>query len=162
VPGSLLVARFGAYTTLVVGAFITALASGGRGLAIGAWTLYLASVITGFGVAIMQPALPRLVREWVPERIGLGTAVVTNGMLLGALTPIALTYTLVVPLVGNSWRLDFAVWAAPGLVIAVILTLAFPTLPRTQRASETPDRWWPDWRSPLIWILGFTFGCNNS
>jgi len=163
VPGSLLVARFGAYTTLVVGALIAALASGARGLAIGAWSLYLASVITGFGVAIMQPALPRLVREWVPERIGLGTAVVTNGMLLGALTPIALTYTLVMPLVANSWRINFVVWAAPGLLITIILATAFPLLPRAERAaSKAPDRWWPDWKSPLIWMLGFTFGCNNS
>jgi len=163
VPGSLLVARFGAYTTLVVGALIAALASGARGLAIGAWSLYLASVITGFGVAIMQPALPRLVREWVPERIGLGTAVVTNGMLLGALTPIALTYTLVMPLVANSWRINVVVWAAPGLLITIILATAFPLLPRAERAaSKAPDRWWPDWKSPLIWMLGFTFGCNNS
>ena len=22
--------------------------------------------------------------------------------------------------------------------------------------------WWPDWRNPLIWMLGLTFGCNNS
>ncbi len=22
--------------------------------------------------------------------------------------------------------------------------------------------WWPDWKNPLIWLLGLTFGCNNS
>lgn len=163
VPGSLLVARFGVYTTLIAGLLITAFASGARGFAAGPWSLYLASIVTGFGVAIMQPALPRLVRDWVPERIGLGTAVVTNGMLLGALTPIALTYTLVIPLVGNSWRLDFIVWAVPGLVISVIVAIAFVMLPRKARAPDkAPDRWWPDWRSPLIWMLGVTFGCNNS
>jgi CP family cyanate transporter-like MFS transporter len=163
VPGSLLVARLGAHTTLVVGLLITAIASGARGMAGGLWSLYFTTILTGFGVAIMQPALPRLVREWVPERIGLGTAVVTNGMLLGALTPIALTFVLVMPLVGNSWRLDLLVWAAPGLAIAIIVAVAFAYLPREERAPERlPDRWWPDWNSPLTWMLGLTFGCNNS
>ena len=23
-------------------------------------------------------------------------------------------------------------------------------------------RWWPDWKNPLIWLLGLTFGSNNS
>jgi MFS transporter, CP family, cyanate transporter len=163
VPGSLLVARLGAHTTLVVGLLITAFASGARGMAGGLWSLYAASILTGFGVAIMQPALPRLVREWVPERIGLGTAVVTNGMLLGALTPIVFTFAFVMPLVGHSWRLDLVFWAAPGLAIAIIAAVAFMALPRAERAPEQlPDRWWPDWKSPLTWMLGLTFGCNNS
>src|SRR6185369_16000101 len=125
VPGSLLVARWGARITMLAGMLVTVVASASRGAAGGLVTLYLATICTGFGVAIMQPALPRLVREWVPERIGLGTAVCTNGMLLGALTPIALTYTLVMPLIGNSWRLDFVVWALPGVVIAVIFAMAW-------------------------------------
>jgi MFS transporter, CP family, cyanate transporter len=163
VPGSLLVARFGARTTLLAGMLIAALASGARGMAGGLVSLYLWSILTGLGVAIMQPALPRLVREWVPRRIGLGTAVSTNGMLLGALIPIALTYTLVMPLVGNSWRLDLMVWAAPCLVIAAIFAVAFASQPRSTRAPEKPpERWWPDWKNPVTWLLGFTFGCNNS
>ena len=31
-------------------------------------------VVMGFGIAIMQPALPTLVREWVPQRVALGIA----------------------------------------------------------------------------------------
>ena len=23
-------------------------------------------------------------------------------------------------------------------------------------------RWWPDWKSPLLWLLGLTFGSNNA
>ena len=23
-------------------------------------------------------------------------------------------------------------------------------------------KWWPDWKRPVTWLLGFTFGCNNS
>jgi CP family cyanate transporter-like MFS transporter len=98
----------------------------------------------------------------VPDRIGLGTAVCTNGMLLGALTPIALTFPLVMPLLDNSWRLDLAFWALPGLVIAIIYALAFAAQPRAKIIEKAPERWWPDWKSPVTWLLGFTFGCNNS
>jgi len=163
VPGSLLVARLGAGATLLAGLFIVAAASGARGLTSGVWPLYLATIFTGLGVAVMQPAVPRLVREWVPERIGLGTAIYTNGMMTGALTPIALTSVLVMPLVGYSWRADLLVWAAPVLLIAVIMTGALPMLPRGKATAERlPDRWWPDWRSGRTWMLGLTFGSNNS
>src|SRR5579871_2190368 len=61
VPGSLLVSRHGAWRTLVAGMMIAAVGSGSRGAAIDIWTLYLATVVMGFGIAIMQPALPSLV-----------------------------------------------------------------------------------------------------
>lgn len=163
VPGSLLVARLGARVTLVSGMLIAALASGARGIAGGLPTLYVATVLMGLGVAVMQPALPRLVREWVSERIGLGTAVYTNGMLIGAVTPIALTLGFVMPLVGQSWRADLVFWAAPVLLIAIIYMLALPALPHAAATNEGgPTRWWPDWTSPLIWMLGLTFASNNS
>ena len=116
----------------------------------------------GLGVSVMQPALPRLVREWTPSRIGLGTAVYTNGMLIGAVTPIALTFSVVLPAVG-SWRSDLIVWAMPVLAAALILTIALPMMPSPKRdAGAVPYRWWPDWKSPLTWMLGLTFGTNNS
>jgi CP family cyanate transporter-like MFS transporter len=157
------VARLGARATLLVGMLIAAVASGARGMTDGLYALFFATIITGLGVAVMQPAVPRLVREWVPERIGLGTAVYSNGMLVGALTPIALTLTVVMPLVGDSWRLNLVAWAMPVLAIFALFVVVMPLLPRATRAPEAlPDRWWPDWKSPLTWTLGLTFGCNNS
>ena len=23
-------------------------------------------------------------------------------------------------------------------------------------------RWWPDWKSPVLWLLALTFGSNNA
>ena len=162
VPGSLLVARVGPRWTLVGGLLVAGVASGARGFADGLIALYLTTVVMGLGVSVMQPALPRLVREWTPSRIGLGTAVYTNGMLIGAVTPIALTFSLVLPAVG-SWRNDLIVWSIPILAVAVILMIALPMMPSARRdAGAIPHRWWPDWKSPLTWTLGLTFGTNNS
>src|SRR6202163_5074599 len=67
VPGSLLIARIGSSLAVIIGMVIAALASGARAAAVDVATLYAASIATGFGVAIMQPAMPTLVREWLPR-----------------------------------------------------------------------------------------------
>ncbi len=73
VPGSLLIARLGALAALTMGLLATALGSALRGAADNLIWLYAATVLTGLGVAIIQPAMPPLVRAWAPQRIGLAT-----------------------------------------------------------------------------------------
>jgi CP family cyanate transporter-like MFS transporter len=158
VPGSLLIARLGARATVIAGLVITALGCALRGAAPDFLLLCATTVLTAFGVSIMQPALPPLVRAWLPERIGFGTAVYTNGLLIGEVLPVALTLPLILPLVAGSWRLAFTAWALPCVVFAAAI-LAFA--PRAARPAET-RRWWPDWRSGLIWRLGLMFGGNNA
>src|SRR5205085_12001944 len=161
VLGSLLIARFGALTTLLAGLFATAAGSMLRGAAPEILTLYAATIVTGFGVAIMHPSLPPLVRAWLPHRIGFGTAVFTNGLLVGEILPVALTIPLLLPLVGNSWRGSFAIWAVPVALIALIVMLLAPRPAATARANG-PQRWWPDWSDPLIWRLGIALGSVNA
>jgi CP family cyanate transporter-like MFS transporter len=161
VPGSLLIARLGATTTLVAGLLVTALGCALRGVAPNFALLCAATVVTGLGVAVMQPALPPLVRAWLPDRIGFGTAVYTNGLLVGEILPVALTLPLVLVLVGGSWRLAFVVWAVPCVVIALLILGLAPRAP-APTGPTTPRRWWPDWRDGLIWRLGLMFGANNA
>jgi CP family cyanate transporter-like MFS transporter len=161
VLGSLLIARFGALNTLIGGLIATAAGSALRGAAPEIFTLYAATIVTGFGVAIMHPALPPLVRTWLPHRIGFGTAVFTNGLLVGEIFPVALTIPLVLPLLGNSWRASFLLWALPVALIALVITLAAPRPPASPHA-KAPQRWWPDWSDPLIWRLGIALGSVNA
>src|SRR5690242_2099118 len=160
VPGSLLIARLGARTTLIAGLFVAALGCALRGAAPDFLVLCAATVVTAFGVSVMQPALPPLVRTWLPDRIGFGTAVYANGLLIGEVLPVALTLPLILPLVDGSWRLAFVAWAIPCAAFAVaIMALAPRAAPP---ADAGPRRWWPDWRSGLIWRLGLMFGANNA
>ena len=93
-------------------------------------------MLMGCGIAVMQPALPTLVREWVPHRIGLGTAVSSNGMMVGVAAGPALTIPFVLPLLDQSWRLTFLWWAAPVLVLALVFPLLAPRQVEPTTASS--------------------------
>src|SRR3954453_5854445 len=126
VLGSLLIARFGALATLIAGLFATAAGSALRGAAPEMFTLYAATIVTGFGVAIMHPSLPPLVRLWLPHRIGFGAAVFTDGLLVGEIVAVALTIPILLPLLHDSWRGSFVVWAVPVVLIAFIILVLAP------------------------------------
>jgi CP family cyanate transporter-like MFS transporter len=68
--------------TLVTGLLIAGIASSLRGAILDVFALYAATIVMSAGVAVMQPALPQLVRRWLPGRVGFGTAVYTNGLLV--------------------------------------------------------------------------------
>ena len=162
VPGSLLIARIGTSLAVIIGMVIAALASGARAAAVDVATLYAASIATGFGVAIMQPALPTLVRAWLPRHIALGTIAYTSGMLIGSMFSTVLTIPVVLPLLGGSWRLDLVAWAALSLAIAPVFYLLSPKTNSQSVNTAVGGRWWPDWKNPAVWLLGLTFGSNNS
>lgn len=164
IPGSLLIARVGARLAVALGMVIAGFAGGARGAAVDVWTLYGAAIATGFGIAIMQPGMPTLVREWLPGRIGLGTIIYSNGMVIGAVLPPVLTIPFILPLVGGSWRLDFFLWAVPAILIAAVFFLLSPKERHHSGGSLTAigGLWWPDWKSPVVWLLGLAFGSNNS
>jgi CP family cyanate transporter-like MFS transporter len=162
VPGSLLIARFGTLRVLTVGMMIAALAGGARGGAASLWQLYALTLLMGFGIAIMQPAVPALVREWLPRRIALGIATSTNGMLAAVMLATALTYPVMLPLVGGSWRLNLVAWAAPVLAAVLLFLAVAPRGGAADAVEGAQGRWWPDWTNPLTWLLGLTFGSNNA
>jgi MFS transporter, CP family, cyanate transporter len=160
IPGSLLIARFGALPTLVIGLIVAGLASGLRGAVLDVLVLYAATILMSAGVAIMQPALPALVRQWLPQRVSFGSAVYTNGLLVGETLPVMLTIPLIFPLVDNSWRWSLAVWGLPLIVIAVLAVTLAPTS-KQSATNGSGQHWWPDWRNKLIWQVGILLGSVN-
>jgi MFS transporter, CP family, cyanate transporter len=162
VAGALLIARFGAVRTLILGLFVSALASALRGAVLHVVPLYAATIVMAFGVAIMQPSLPPLTRQWLPDRVGFATAVYSNGLLVGEILPVALTIPLVLPLVGGSWRLGFVVWAVPTALIGLAVAMLAPRTAESSESVAVSGRWWPDWRDAQIWRLGLMLGSITS
>ena len=139
------------------------------------------TVVMAVGIAIMQPIMPTAVRQWLPERIGFGTAMYTNGLLFGEIFPVLLTIPFVLPLVGESWRLALVTWSTPVAIVAVLIYVAAPSTaaaagsPCERRAprcsctataptggvasAQTRAKWTPDWHEGLVWRLGLLFLC---
>ena len=161
-PGSLLIARFGALATLASGLLIAGVASGLRGAVLDVLVFYAATVVMSVGSARMQPALPPLVRRWLPRHVSFGTAVFTNGLLVGETLPVMLTIPLVLPLVEGSWRWALAIWGLPLVLIAILTVALAPARKEVADVPATVLSWWPDWRNKLIWQVGILLGSVNS
>ena len=156
IPGSLLIARIGAHRALIVGLLVIAAASALRGVGPSKTVLFAMTFVMGAGVSVIQPALPSLVSRWFTASAALATAIYANGLLIGETLSAALTIPLVLPLVGNSWELSFAVWAVPVLVTALLIAGFTPNVPRTVEHGRA--LWWPDWRDPKTWEIGLLQG----
>jgi CP family cyanate transporter-like MFS transporter len=161
IAGSLMIARLGALAAMLIGLVLCALGSALRGIGPHIAMLYFGTIVTAFGVAVMQPALPPLVRTWVPQRIGFATAVYTNWLLIGEILPAALTIPLVLPLLHQSWQWDFVFWSAPVALIAAIIFALAPRMPAVAPTAAS-RRWMPDFRNPMIWRIGLLLGSVNA
>lgn len=184
VPGSLIIARLGLVPALLIGLLLDAVGAAARGASGNFWFLCITTIVMSAGVAIVQTVMPSLVRARLPERIGSGTALYTNGLLIGEILAVALTVPLVLPMVRNSWRLGLVVWSVPVFVTAILVSIwlvprrareqkdAVARVPgalsiladSTRRPTEQRSiaAWWPNWRDPLIWRLGLMLGCVNA
>ena len=158
--GSLLVARLGVKGALFGGLVLIAIGSALRGLSAGSLTLFATTVVMSAGVAIMHPIMPTAVRQWLPHRIGLGTAIYTNGLLVGEIFPTLLTIPFVLPLVAGSWRMALVFWSLPIAVIALAIGLLAPRVHGEHAAL--PRKWLPDWHLGLVWRFGALFCCINA
>ena len=125
--------------------------------------LVLTTILMCAGVAIMQPIMPGAVRQWMPRRIGLGTAIYTNGLLAGEVFAVLFTIPLVLPAVDGSWRASFVVWAIPVAIVAIVVWIYAPR-PATATVGPAivPHKWLPDWHRGLVWRLGALFLCINA
>jgi CP family cyanate transporter-like MFS transporter len=160
--GSLLVAHLGIRGAMVGGLVLIAVGSALRGVSPNFIALLVTTVVMSSGVALMQPIMPTAVRQWLPSRIGLGTALYTNGLLVGEIFAVLLTLPVVLPLVGGSWRMSLLAWSLPIVAIAIVVHAFAPASPRPSRHAALSNAWMPDWHEGLVWRLGALFGCINS
>lgn len=161
--GSLLVMKLGLKHALVGGLLMVAGGSALRGLSPTYSVLFATTIVMSIGVAIMQPIMPTAVRQWMPRHVGTGTAIYTNGLLLGEIFPVFLAAPLVLPFVHGSWRMSLVVWSVPIALIAIIVWMAAPREHHHRLApSAAPRKWLPDWHKGLVWRLGLLFCCFNS
>ncbi len=159
-PGAALISRFGAVPSLLAGLLVNALGAAARGFVGGVTGLELTTCIMCLGVAVMQPAMPTLVRAWTPARIGLASAVYTCGLLCGEVLPALWPHASGLPIVVEGWRAGLFQWSIPVFATALSIAALGPRTPRDQNGRLA--RAWPNWRQGPIWKVGLLLGAVNA
>ncbi len=160
-PGSIVVARLGVRGALLGGLAVAAAGTLLRTGAWDAWQLYLTSVLMSVGIAIMQPSMAAAVREWMPRRSAFGTAVYTNGLIMGEIIPVATMLSLILPFFAGNWRVALGVWALP-LIATAVAVAAFAPKSASNVAARPTGSWLPQWNNRLNWRIGLTLGSVTS
>ncbi|GAA3553073.1 MFS transporter [Nonomuraea rosea] len=114
----LLARRIGLDRTLLAGLLVIAAGVALRGLG-GAPVLYLGSALAATAIAVMNVAMPGIVKQHFPTRVNLMTGVYVSSVVAGA----ASVSALVIPLehaTGYGWRGVSALLAVPALLAALL------------------------------------------
>jgi len=131
----LLVERIGGRNAVTLGLILLASGSLLRAVWTAAFPLFFFTVLLSLGIALTQTTIPVLVRRWFPTRIGLTTALFTDGLIIGETLGAGATVPLMLWFLGKgAWSATFVFWGLPVVALVVVwLWLA----PRTIRQSLT-------------------------
>lgn len=160
-PGSIVIARMGVRGALLFGLSVTLGGNLLRAGASGISQLYATTALMSAGIAVMQPAMAAAVREWMPTRPAFGTAVYTNGLIVGEIIPVPIMLPLLLPILDGNWRWALGVWSFPLIATAVAVVL-FVSPSSANAAKSHASSWLPQWNSRLNWRIGMTLGSAMS
>ncbi|MDA8315229.1 MAG: MFS transporter [Actinomycetota bacterium] len=142
--GSAVIRRVGTKHAVVLGLLMETAGGALRGAGTSTAVLFGCTFVMGLGIAILQPALPALVRRWKPSTVGTATAVYGNGLLIGEAIAASLTLPVVLEATG-SWQESLALWSAPVALTLVLVALVIgrdaphpaPSHPAPSHATES-------------------------
>ena len=113
--------RWGVRKSIFAGAVIIGLSASIRYFAAGFLTMLIAIALFGVGGTMISIGGPKTISEWFSGRSrGIAVGIYTTGPWIGGLMALALTNSLVMPLVGSSWRLTFVCYGMLTFVIALL------------------------------------------
>jgi CP family cyanate transporter-like MFS transporter len=119
-PAGTLAGRLGARRAVAWGLALLAAGTLLRAVWPSTVPLFIFTVLLSLGIAVGQTAMPVLARQWFPRRIGLISALFTDGLILGETIGAGLTVPVMLALLGrDAWPATFVVWGMP-----VVVTLA--------------------------------------
>jgi len=149
--------RFGLERLTVAALVTVSIGLVARGLADGAVTLLLATVVTFVGVGVGNVLLPPLVKRHFPDRIGLVTTVYSTTIAASTFLP----PLFAVPVADAAgWRMSLALWS----VFSIVALVPWVTLLIRTRGDAVPELEEADGalfgrllRIPLAWAITVSF-----
>lgn len=119
--------RLGTARGLVVALAVTTLGLALRTLSPNEWWFVLLGIPTLAGLGTANVAMPAVVKQFLPHRIGIGTTAYTAMLAVGTATAAALTVPVAAAFGG--WRAGLGIWVLPlvaGIAVSVPLMRARP------------------------------------
>ena len=140
VPSGIVAGRIGGRRSVTVGLLLLVVGAALRAVWAAAVPLLLFTALLSLGIALAQTAMPVLVRQWFPTRVGLAAALFTDGLIIGEAVAAGVTVPLMSVLFGpDGWAGSFIVWSVPVvMMIALWLLLSPPGPPMHGRHRIAP------------------------
>ncbi|NIM46434.1 MAG: MFS transporter, partial [Nitrososphaeria archaeon] len=138
-PIGILSDRWGSRNTLLLGVTIISLSSCLRAFATGFETLFIYTALFGLGGPMISIGLPKLIASWFTgSEKGVAAGIYASGVSVGNITGLALTNSLVLPVLG-SWEMVFLSYSLAGFSIALVWGLVGrETSYEGEKIEETP------------------------
>ncbi|GLV53391.1 MFS transporter [Dictyobacter sp. S3.2.2.5] len=165
-PIGIMIGRLGGRFMVASGLLLVAIGTALRALWPAALPLYIFTALLSLGSACSQTAIPALIRQWFATRIGLATALYTDGVVVGETLGAGLTIPVMQIWLGsNAWASSFVFWSIP-VAITFMLWLWLAPANAVERTGEIsssvkkPSPAVPVHRPPLVnaWSLGLLLG----
>lgn len=134
-PAGVLLDRIGVRAGLLLATGFMAISLAARGLAQEPWQLLLAVAVFGLGGPMISIGAPKTIARLFsgPSR-GMAMGIYMTGPSFGAIVSLALTNSVLMPLVGGDWRYVFAFHTSVVLASA-LLWLVLSGLPAARRSG---------------------------
>ncbi|GCE27340.1 MFS transporter [Dictyobacter alpinus] len=137
IPVGLLIGKLGGRVMVAFGLLLVALGTYLRALWPALIPLYSFTALLSLGSACAQTAIPLLIRQWFSTRIGLATALYSDGVVVGETLGAMLTIPIMDNWLGkNAWGSSFVFWSIP-IVIALIFWLWLAPANQPEQRSES-------------------------
>lgn len=167
-PAGLLATRVGGRWSVAIGLALLALGALLRAVWPAPFPLYVFTLTLSAGIAIAQTAVPVLIRQWFPGRIGLVSAFYSDGLIIGEALAAGLTVPLMTHFFGrDSWPATFVFWGALAALFAGLWIAFAPPAPAMPRAVSSPrsSRHHSGGQTPprcvRAWQLGVVLGSGS-
>jgi cyanate permease len=113
--------KWGVRKSIFVGALFIGLSASIRFYAAGFLTMLIAIILFGIGGPMISIGGPKTISKWFSGRSrGIAVGIYTTGPWIGGLVALALTNSVVMPLVGGSWRLTFVCYGMLTFALAFL------------------------------------------
>jgi cyanate permease len=121
IPAGALLDRIGVRPGILTAVAVIVLSLSLRSLANGYLMLFLAVALFGVGGPLVSVGAPKLIASWFEgQERGLAIGIYSTGPTIGAVSVLALTNAVIMPMTGHDWRSTLLVYAGLAALAGVI------------------------------------------